>query len=754
MGDVLNDLAIVPVTSTDANYFLRKVTGLKIDKTYSFKFQWVSEDGTLSDWSPGYQIVTPTESVPGAPSVTIPSTNASHIPVTLTAFPANAKRVDIYIIGGAYGAGKVADSFLQAGTKTIAAAAGTYQVSLITVSSSGVNGDPTNTFSITITDPTASIQTPAASKTPSVPSVRKVLGAIQVTWDGKQADGTDQPYGFDAAKVYVGTTPGFVPSSSNQVDVFNFKNGQNIINIGVGTLVNGVAMTYGVDYYVKIATTNGTDISTAVSATGNPQQLGKAGSGDIVSILADQIETATLSATSTITVGATSGKHLKLAGTGDPLTIYGSGGVSNPVLSYNGNKLTIVGDGTFSGNLSAAGGSFSGDISGASGTFSGGLSVGQGTVAIVTGASGNGSKVTYSAINSLAVGDTVTISGIANNGPFVVPASSPTQYYYTANAYNISNAYVTDVTSTSFKVASGVQDSSTQSYTSGGTVTGIAFRVLSTGILKAFSGNIGGWQIDATQIRSSGTNYISLNPLTPKIALVQSGVEKITIDPTNGIVGPDITINSVTSPSFILSPAGVLTIRGSITSGSSIIGSTITGSTITSTGGGVFGGTLTINGAYFSQSSGMYIDTPMFQVSTQGSDPAPTGTDAQKLAAYQAAATGYLYLSEHGRTVIGQGGTYIKSLNGIYNSLNFTISEANIGDGVHGRGYMLLNLDATEFRTPSQHVSNYPNYPTVVAGPFGALMTGRAFYYGTSSTSADIQLNVGGNLGDIYFSTV
>ena len=164
MGDSLNDLAIVPVTSTDSNYFLRKVTGLKIDKTYSFKFQWVLEDGSLSDWSPGYQIVTPTEEVPSAPTVSIPSSNSSHIPVTLNAFPEKAKRVDIYIIGGDYGTGKVADSFLQAGTKTIAAKAGTYQVSLITVSASGVNGDPTNTFTILITDPTANIQIEASEK--------------------------------------------------------------------------------------------------------------------------------------------------------------------------------------------------------------------------------------------------------------------------------------------------------------------------------------------------------------------------------------------------------------------------------------------------------------------------------------------------------------------------------------------------------------------------------------------------------------
>jgi len=358
MADELKDLAITPVTSSDTNYFLRKVTGLKIDRNYSFKFQWVFEDDTKSDWSPGYQINTPTESIPTSPNASVPTSNASYIPVTLPTFPTNAKRVDVYIVGGAYGTGKVADSFLQAGTKSISVGAGTYQVSLITVSPSGINGAPSNTFTITITDPTANIQSPEASKTPSAPSVSSVLGAIQVTWNGRQADGTAQPYGFTAAKVYVGTTAGFTPLASNQVDAFNFKDGQNVINIGVGTLVDGVPMTYGVDYYVKIATTNGTDTSTPVSATGNPQRIGKVGSGDIVSVLADQITTGTLSSTSTVTVGTTSGKHVKLAGTGDPLIIYGSGGVSNPVLSFNGNKLTIAGDGAFTGSLTGASGTF------------------------------------------------------------------------------------------------------------------------------------------------------------------------------------------------------------------------------------------------------------------------------------------------------------------------------------------------------------------------------------------------------------
>jgi hypothetical protein len=358
MADALSDLAIVPITSSDTNYFLRKVTGLKIDKNYSFKFQWVYEDGSLSDWSPGYQTYTPAESVPSSPTATVPSTNASYIPVTLPTFPTNAKRVDIYIVGGAYGTGKVADSFLQAGTKSISVGAGTYQVSLITVSPSGINGTPSNTFTITITDPTANIQSPAASVTPSVPTVSSVLGAIQVSWDGKTSTGASQPYGFNAAKVYVGTSAGFTPSSSNQVDVLNFANGQNTLNIGLGTLVSEVALTHGIDYYIKIATTNGTDTSTAVSATGNPVRVGQVQNGSLVTITADKIDTGTLSSGSTITVGSTSGKHVKLSGTGDPLIIYGSGGTSNPVLSYNGAKLTIVGDGAFTGSITGSSGTF------------------------------------------------------------------------------------------------------------------------------------------------------------------------------------------------------------------------------------------------------------------------------------------------------------------------------------------------------------------------------------------------------------
>ena len=50
MADALGDLAIVPVTSSDTNYFLRKVTGLKIDKTYSDSWNLKSDiNGFISN---------------------------------------------------------------------------------------------------------------------------------------------------------------------------------------------------------------------------------------------------------------------------------------------------------------------------------------------------------------------------------------------------------------------------------------------------------------------------------------------------------------------------------------------------------------------------------------------------------------------------------------------------------------------------------------------------------------------------------
>lgn len=338
------------------NYFNLVITDLNISTAYPLQFRWKYEDGSFGPWSVVKTYTTSGESFPNVPStLTVANNTPGYLQITWDgntstgAALTNFDRVDVYINGSPFDSSKAASSFFSAGTKTIIAPAGVYIVSSYAVSKIGTLSAMSTAVTRTVT---ANIPAALASATPSTPTVSSVLGAIQISWDGKQSDGSSQPYGFNAAKVYVGTSAGFTPSASNQVDILNFANGQNTLNIGVGTIVNSVALTYGVDYYVKIATTNGTDTSTAVSATGNPVQIGKVTSGDIVTINADKIATGTLAAGSTITVGSTSGKHVVIAGNGDPLAIYGSGGLAGgAVLSFNGSKLSIVGDGTFSGNL-------------------------------------------------------------------------------------------------------------------------------------------------------------------------------------------------------------------------------------------------------------------------------------------------------------------------------------------------------------------------------------------------------------------
>jgi len=85
---------------------------------------------------------------------------------------------------------------------------------------------------------------------------------------------------------------------------------------------------------------------------------------------------------------------------------------------------------------------------------------------------------------------------------------------------------------------------------------------VNNGLLTAQSGTIGGWTITGSVFESTATGggQIKLTPSTAnggKIALLLNGTEKITIDPVEGI--KDSTGN------FVLTPAGNLTLKGSLT---------------------------------------------------------------------------------------------------------------------------------------------------------------------------------------------
>ena len=219
-------------TATDKNNFTVVVPNLKIDSNYTFQFQYVFEDGVKSDWSPGKFINTSTEIVPGAPSVTVPSTSTGSIPVTLSTFPANARRVDVYVINGIFGTGKVAYSFSSAGTTTIAAPAGTYQVQLITVTPSGINGTPSETFTITISDVGETIQSPT---NPNGFTSKRILAGIEVSWAGTYASSTFT--GFEAINIYAGSSATATAGTYEQVGVLTGNNVKNTIVVPLGTYV-------------------------------------------------------------------------------------------------------------------------------------------------------------------------------------------------------------------------------------------------------------------------------------------------------------------------------------------------------------------------------------------------------------------------------------------------------------------------------------------------------------------------------------
>lgn len=502
-GIVPSDLALVAQPDINKDYFNVTVKDLKINKAYAIQFQWVELDGKLGSWSPGFIFTTSNEVAPAVPTgVTVPSTASGSIPVTLSSFPTNAKRVDVIITGGIFGTSTVAHSFTTAGTTTIAAPAGTYQVQLRSISPTGVTSTVGTTFTVTVSSADIVV---LPSTAPSTPTASSTLGAIQLSWNGKTSTGADQPSGFVAAKVYVGTTSGFTPvdtgsAGANQVDVLNFANGQNTLNIAVGTVVNGTALTYGVDYFIKIKTTNGNAAqdSAAVLASGSPVRIGQVGNGDIVEITADKIRTGTIS-TQTITVGAPGGKRVELRGSGNSFEIFGTGGTS--LLSYNaaGNKLSVTGEGSFTGSITGASGQFDGDLGASGGNFT----VRSGIVTALAGSIG-GWVINSQALKSSAV----TFPSIQLD-----PVGSKIELRGSPGGSDIGN-YIKMDTTTGLRI---------------GSVSSPAFTVAMDGSMTAtkanFQNEVGGNTIilDNTSFRMSGSNGTTTLGYNSNITLSSTG---------------------------------------------------------------------------------------------------------------------------------------------------------------------------------------------------------------------------------------
>jgi hypothetical protein len=848
MSDKPVDLQTTPQPDTDKDYFNFKATGLKIDRSYAIKFQWIYNDGTLSDWSPGYFLATSTENVPVAPSATVPSTAVGSIPVTLSVFPANTKRVDIYVIGGpTYGSGKVVDSFLSAGTKTISISEpGVYQVVLIAVTPSGVNGDPTNTFTVTVSgssvDTTVIPGAPtsvvvAGFNEPSDPLNR--TGYVNVSFvAGSGSKGhsiglwTSAPGSTDPVRIipadgtstkveglFVGSSyyfrvrsfnqfnnpsawvapalnyPVTIPGSTlvpGQVTVSGSAAPKSIVVSWGDPASNASLVTSGGYYEVKLYTNSnatGTPLETRKSwsnqasfsglttgtsywVTVQPYTAGSSPvAGTVSSIYGPLVPTAIdnpdlkgdfILASNQLQVGGTSGANdihlsaytktvgaLSTAGRiyiGGPETstsvavgIYNDSGT--PFYADNLGRFSLGDKLTWSGNLSTPQLNVKGtiDVTGAS-TFSSYVLAGATSSSFI----GIGYQVPYrlsSVLQSGANGLTgivINSSGTAANSDYIksdgtfrlagglltfIGGTLAVQGNITANSI----AANTDLSGLSITGTTGTFGGVT--INSSG-ISSTNFSVTSTGILSAAAGTIGGWDINGTQLRSTGTNSITLNPNTPKIALLVGGVEKITIDPTEGIVGPNKTVGGNTGPAFKFSPNGTAEIRGTIYAENGIFSGSIS-SEATITGGTFVGGVYrTIADPYLGS----------LEISSTGS--------VIKLKRPNGVVSGEIYQFNDGNEIIFRHGNTKEAVGYPTNASYMSLSPTTLSLGFTGpNGFFAggLTMQYSE-GSSSPYSSNFFGNVNVI----GDGSTSLGLLRNISSGSTAISQSQFGYVGDIY----
>ena len=476
MADLPKDLSLVRQTVPDKDYFRVSVKNLKLNQVYAIQFQWIYEDGQLGQWSPSYIFTTSNETSPAVPtSTSVPETSTGSIPVTLSSFPTNARRVDVVITGGVFGTSKIAHSFSAAGVATIAAPAGFYTVQLRSVSPSGVTSSVGTSFTVTVADVGETIQTPT---NPNGFTSKRILAGIEVSWSGTYASSTFT--GFEAINIYAGNSATATSGTYEQVGVLTGNNVKNTIVIPLGTYV-----VYGQAVYIHAAAVNKSGTVGTIQANVTNQALGpgKATDADIndgavvISKLASDVLTVgnlkagDINATSFIRAGTASSARVELSSaniSGGPLAglhIYNSSGTAILSAPLTGG-LSINGSGTFTGSITGASGQFDGDLGASGGNFR----VRSGQITALSGVIGSwiindgvlkSSSAAYPSVLLDPVGSMINLRGTPGSsdtgnyikmdttaGLRIGSGSSPSFSVSMAGALNAANAVISNLSGT------------------------------------------------------------------------------------------------------------------------------------------------------------------------------------------------------------------------------------------------------------------------------------------------------------------
>jgi hypothetical protein len=272
--DLLKDTSEV---KDNGDYFLVTITDLEPSKTYPIQFRWQYKDKTFSEWSSVKKLILPGES--GVPVPFISIGNVTGAPGKIIVYW-NGKdsngvdivgidRVNIYLedADDTFGDGSEPVAFFkEKGTISVPVPAGTYTVTLKSVTTRGTLSNASPGITVTVQDGVI-VQPPTL---PTGLSVASAPFALTVSWGGEYAGDTFT--GFKSINIYASTTDLGASTTTN------------ISNKLVGSMTvdqTSNKITVGLDVLKQVLTLNSTQAYStgmylyyiAVNADGTPYKV-------------------------------------------------------------------------------------------------------------------------------------------------------------------------------------------------------------------------------------------------------------------------------------------------------------------------------------------------------------------------------------------------------------------------------------------------------------------------------------------------
>lgn len=275
--DLLKDTSEI---KEDGNYFLVTVTDLEPAKVYPIQFRWQYKDKTFSEWSSVKKLITPGESnvpvpqifsgdVIGAPGKILIYWNGKD---STGANMVGIDRVNVYLEdeNDTFGDGsEPVNFFKEKGHMSIPVPAGTYTVTLRSVTARDSVSNPTTGITVTVQDGVI-VQPPTL---PTGLSVAPAPFALTVSWTGEYAGDTFT--GFKSINIYASTTDLGASTTTNisnkLVGSMTVDQTSNKVTVGLDVLKQVLTLTstqaYSTGMYLYYIAVNADGTPYKVSGT-------------------------------------------------------------------------------------------------------------------------------------------------------------------------------------------------------------------------------------------------------------------------------------------------------------------------------------------------------------------------------------------------------------------------------------------------------------------------------------------------------